>query len=74
MSVNRLRINNERFSEGVCEICDMLGLTTVGQLNAIIDRMKPNAKLYTQRGKYLRVFKVRREVERLERKYKETRL
>lgn len=44
--VNRLRINNSRFSVRVCTICEHYGITTVGQLRAMVYKMSsPNAKV-----------------------------
>lgn len=69
MSVNKLKINNERFSIRICDICKNMGLTTVGQLSTIISRMKPNAKLYTRQGAYIRVSRIGREISDLSREY-----
>jgi len=69
MSVNKLRINNERFTIRTCGVADNLGLTTVGQLSTILNRMRPNAKLYTQQGAYIRVSRMKREIEHLSKQY-----
>lgn len=54
MNTNRLHINNDRFTVRFVTVAKAMGLKTVGQMRAMVEKANPNCKIQGVRVHILR--------------------